>query len=1160
MIRAGTFVCTLVLMIAPALAAQFPDGGPGSGSVQFLSLTGGGSMLAPVEAGRVPMLRRRISVALSGVPLADALAEIGRLSGVTFAYKSSDLPRDRVTLRAEAMTLAAVLTEALLETRLDVVVSPGERLILVRHGESAIPVLPTGQVTGVVTDSASGLPVDAAEVLQDSLRLRTTTNAVGVFRMTLPVGSHELRIRRIGYRPVKQTVVIEEDQEITIDVKLPAQPTQMQDLVTTATGVRRRYELGNAIATIDADSIVATQPIHSVSDLLETRVPGLIATHTSGAPGDPTRLRLRGLNSVTRSNDPVVIVDGVRVYADQSDVQRSANFAVVNPFDGRPITGRPNSGEDVIQKVATVSPLDQIDPHSIERIEVFKGPSAATLYGADAANGVIVITTKRGQAGPARWTFGSEYGISYQPGKYPESYLRWGHDVATSEVTRCPLVSYNCVVDSLVRYQVLNDKDLTIFGRGHRAAFNMGVSGGASKVTYSLTGSYASETGLIKVPDFEINRYASLTGKSAPGWMKKPQGLTEWGATGHIGVDMGSKAELSFTSQINRSEQRRSDLDQQISLLMGTYADTAGRRFYPGNAVNVGPGSPGGILQVNPTLVGDFRVRTTANATNFTQAGHLTWRPLGWLTTTADVGLNLIDRHDESTQPLTNVDPYNNWSFSFDKSAGFFNVGNGNSTVSTVNLGAVGILPLRREWRLRTALGGNYVRTKTNDLIASGIELIPGATGLEGARKIVTTPQHSEVTTFGWYIEPTLESRRFFLSTGLRLDGADTYGSRQSLAGFPKVSVSYLVSDEPFFPFKKTLSTLRLRAAYGQAGVQPGPADRLRLYQTSPGYFDGTFPPQTTLTNVGNVHLKPERSSEFEGGIDADLLGDKLTVELTAYRKTRRDALVPVELPPSVNGGGTVLINVGRVRNSGFEVSVGTNLIRGSGFSLNTQVHLSKNTNTVLSTGDAGIINGPGNTRVVTGYPLFGVWAKPIVHFADVNNDGIITREEVQLGDKDVFLGPVEPNYEAALYTNMSFARGLVTLSAGFSYTDGQMQVNRTVQESPFTQRALNDPRASLAEQAAAIVATETPYGLSQLVSTFRFNSLAIAFNAPERIAGMFGARTASITIQGTNLGMKTNYRGKDPSVNAYATGNAIADTGQLPLPRFWSFGLRFGL
>lgn len=1153
----------LSLLAAVPLPAQVP--GPGDTSraaaVQFFGLGATEAGPVPLDASRVPLLRRRVSLSFEGITLERALAEIGRAGRLRVAYSGADVPlTDRVTLHAVDMTLAAVLTEVLIDARVDVVLTAADQITLVRRGAAVRPVVPppTAILTGFVSDSGTHLAIEAAEVFIDSLKVAVLTNRLGRYRLALPPGRYRVGVRRIGYHTAGRVVEAVDSATTEADFELAAVPTRMQDLVTTATGPQRRYELGNAITTLQADSIVATQPVHSVAELLESRVPGLTATHTTGAPGDPTRLRLRGLNSITRSNDPIVIVDGVRIYADQSDA-RANNLAVVDPFTGRPIRGGANDATQLTDQVATRSPLDQIDVNSIATIEVFKGPSAATMYGADAANGVIVITTKRGRAGPARWEVGTDVGLTYQPGEYPLAYTRFGHDVATGLLTRCPLTAYGCVVDSTVRYQALNDPSLTPFGTGHSTRMHLGVSGGASSISYALSGSYSDETGLLKLPDYEVRRYEALTGRRAPGWMRRPHGLSDWTATGNLSVELSPTAMLSFTSTIDRSSQRRSTLEDQLPQLQAVYADTVNHRFWPG--MTIGNGDPGSSTDYRSTLTTGFRVRSGAVATAFTQAATLQWRPLAWLSATANVGLNLIDRRDESRLPVLDPgDPYLDISSGtpFDLNGGFFNVGTGNSAVTTVNVGTIADLPLGGATRLRTAVGGNFSRTRSNDLIAQGTELIAGATGLDGARKIITTPQRSTISTFGWYVEPSLEHKRLFVSTGLRLDGGDTYGAQQSLARFPKVSVSYLLSDEPFFPLRGLFTTLRLRAAYGQAGVQPGAGDRLRLYEVRPGYINGTVE-QSDLTNLGNVDLRPEKSSEFEGGLDADLFGDRLTLEVSGYSKTRLDALVPMPLPPSVNGGGSVLVNIGRVRNRGFEVALGTRWLRGESVSLSTQVHLSRNRNLVLSTGQVGTIEGPGGTRVVKGYPLFGRWALPILHFADANHDGIITRSEVQLGDKEVFLGSSEPDYEAGMFANLSLARGLVTVSAGFSYTHGQLQVNETATSNPYTLRGANDPRAPLSEQAAIVVRTETPYGLTQVLSTLRFNSLAVAFNVPERVARALGASSASVTVQGTNLGLWSNYHGKDPSVNAYATGNVIADTGQLPLPRSWALGLRFG-
>jgi hypothetical protein len=195
----------------------------------------------------------------------------------------------------------------------------------------------------------------------------------------------------------------------------------------------------------------------------------------------------------------------------------------------------------------------------------------------------------------------------------------------------------------------------------------------------------------------------------------------------------------------------------------------------------------------------------------------------------------------------------------------------------------------------------------------------------------------------------------------------------------------------------------------------------------------------------------------------------------------------------------------------------------------------------------------------VAGYPLFGRWAKPILGYADVNQDGVIERNEVQLGDTLVFMGSSEPNYEANLFTTLSLFRGAVTLNAGFSYQNGLTQINQTVGGAgqAIFSPGLSDPSSSFGEQAAVAVMNETDYGLLQTVNTLRLNSVSVAYNAPPSLAGRFGAKALSIAVQGTNVGLWTNYAGKDPNVNAFTTGNEVRDTGVLPMPRSWQLTVR---
>jgi TonB-dependent SusC/RagA subfamily outer membrane receptor len=1091
-----------------------------------------------VVAAETP-LDRRVTLSLRAVQLLTAVREIDRQAGLHLNYSERVLPADaRVTIIVDSVSARAALTKVLKGTGVVLRESAAGDLMLVRETRDATgdrtAEEPRGATTfgGVivrVVDTVLSNPILGAAVGVKETKLTETTNAQGYALLRgVPSGLREITVRFFGYAPETREVVVPDSGYVHVNIALRMGMTRLQDVVTTASGPMRRYELGNDITILNVDSIVATQPISSVTDLLEGRVPGLTVQHTSGAPGDPSRLRLRGTSSVLRSNDPIVIVDGIRVYAAQSD-STSANLA----------SSRTGGFFNGINQVAAPSPLDQLDPNSIETIEVMKGPSAATLYGPDAANGVIVITTKKGRAGPARWTTSVSRGTTYMPGDYPVGLYRWGHDYY-GRTELCPLAQLNCQADSLVRFQALNHATYSPLGHGQNTSASLGVSGGSAALTYALTGSYADERGLLQLPDVEAARFGTLHGGAAvPDWMQRPQQLSRWSATGSLMAKLGERSNASISTTLTREKQQRSTLEQQISTLMTTYIDPTTGTYWRGN---------GSSVSVVDELVPDFYQRATDDATNFTNAANFSWRPRSWLTTSADAGINLIGRQDDLLLPRSMLTTYD--------SAGKMNTGHLSTAVSTVNLRATATAPLPLGFRFQFATGANYSKTSLSSLAMGVSDLAPGTTSLNGAGKIESTSQSvSDVTSFGWYVEPTFTHQRFTISTGLRIDGSSSFGTNVKLPTFPKLGVSWLISEEPFFPFKKVFDVFRVRAAYGRAGVWPGEADQLRLYATSRPWVNGGFQDVLQVSTLGNSQLRPERSSEMEGGFDADLFGDRLSIGLSGYRKMRYDALMSVPVAPSVYGDYvSMLRNIGVIRNTGLELSVTTQLVRSDPVTLSTTFNLSRNHNLVTRLGAGVVPFGPNDARVVAGYPLFGRWAKPILGYADANHNGVIELSEVMLGDSLVFMGASEPNYEANLFTNLSLLRGAVTVSAGFAYQDGLTQINRTIGgpgQSIFSP-GVSDPSSSLGAQAAVAVMNRTSYGLMQTVSSLRVNSVSVAYNASPSLARLLGTKALSIALQGTNVGLWTNYAGKDPNVNAFATGNSVADTGVLPMPRSW--------
>ena len=1102
----------------------------------------GDSLLAPLE--------RRVSLALTDATIRAALQEIVSQSRINLSYSARVVPVNRrVSARLTNVTVRAALEAVLEGTGIEVREANG-RIILARRHEVKTSEASEGDTTGHaslvvrVVDSVTSKPILGAVVGVKGMKLTATTNDQGYTLLRdVPSGLRDVTVRFLGYLPEERQVLAPDSGYVRVDFALRMAMSRLQEMVTTATGERRRLEVGNDITVINADSIVATQPVKSVTELLEGRVPGLVMQRTSGAPGDPARLRLRGASSVYRSNDPIVVVDGIRVYSEQSD-ERGANLAT-----------RRTPSVDNTGAYAAPSPLDYLDPASIETIEVVKGPSAATLYGPDAANGVIVITTKKGRAGPPRWTMSADHGRSGMVADFPDRLLRWGHVVRTNMATPCPIANRThfgqaCQADSLVHFQMLSDPELSVLDRGQRSALSLGVTGGSQSLQYSFTGSYADEEGLLRLPAFEAARYREQHNEEPPDWMQRPQQLTQWGGTGRLSAQLGSRADVSVTSSFSRTAQQRSSLEGQLGALMNTYLDRSTGVYY----------RAAGFNEVTPVadVLSYYGERVNAASTQFTNAVNVTWRPLGWLTTSMDAGLNTIQRADEIYLPRGQL----TYLFSPDTS-GYVSLGTGTSVVSTVNLRTTATAPLPRDWRFQLAAGVNYTGNSIADLMVRTTNLAPGTSSPNQAGTIEgVSERREEQATFGVYVEPSLSHKRLWLSTGVRMDGGSTYGSNVSLPRFPKVSLSYLISDEPFFPFKNVIDVLRLRLGYGQAGLHPGPTGRLRLYKQEYAWLDGRINDAGTLSSVGNTQLRPERSTELEGGFEAELLNQRLSLSVTGYHTTKDDALMQVPLPPSVYGDGVKMLrNIGVIRNTGMDFSVGADLLRTQQVSFNVQLSLSQQRSEVVRLG-AGVEPfywSPG-IRVAPGYPLFGRWVKPILGYGDVNENGVIDDAEVVLGDTAVYVGSTLPNYTAALQTTATFFRGTLSVTAGLTYVDGLNQRNGAGSVAAFSP-GWNDPSSPWDQQAAMAVVSPSPrqtdYGLLQTVSTLRFNSLSVAYHLPRSMAARLRAGSATLALQGTNLGIRTNYRGLDPNVNAFATGNDVTDTGVLPQPRTWQLRVR---
>ncbi len=1070
------------------------------------------------DASNAAVLRRRVTLALTAAMVEDALKEIARQANLELMFTKAVLPPDRpVTLHASDITVGAALTQVLWDTGLDVLLLPGGQMGLVRRSAPEPVRAASGTVSGRVTDARTGQGLVGADVLLERTKWRATAGEDGRYRIgEVDPGSYTLSVRRIGYAKRTQAVNVVSGAEATADVALEPVPTQLNEVVTTVTGDQRRLELGHVVGVINADSLVKEAPITTLSDLLTARVPGLQVFQSQGTVGGDVRLQIRGKNSFLLNTEPIVIIDGVRY---SSSAVSGARFA------------------------ERVTPLNDINPNDLESIEVVKGPSAATLYGTDAANGVLVITTKRGRPGPARWSVYGKAGTTALPTiRYLDGYAGWGRTTSGNTTPFCTLhrsvTLGSCTQDSVrVVPNPLNDPAWTIFGREPQWSSGANVAGGREDLRYYFSADYEKAIGPLRMPPIISDQLAQRRGVSkVPEEQLKPNALNKINLRTNITAKLAEKVELRATFGYVHSDTR--------SLGMGTAS------AYEWGISTARPTDPYGTDGGDPAS--SFSRLATEGTDRFLATLGGQWRPAPWLLTRGTVGLDLGNRNWYSLLRAGDSP--------IDLPTGYVGEDRTRQLATTADLGATATA---RRGRLsaRTSIGAQYVRSLSNTLNAFGLGLPPGGTSIGNADRVVTRQTYGETITLGTYLEEALGfSERLFVTGALRVDGASAFGQNYSATVYPKTSLSWLVSDEPFMPRVQGLDELRLRYAYGASGQQPQPGWALPSYTTSHVASDAGDVTTVELTGLGNSHLRPERVREHEFGVDLTGLGNHLQVGLTWYKRRTVDQIVSVQLPA---GLGSTYSNLGLTTQHGFELNVAAHVLDTRAVSLDVMAQHSIQRTHLVDIGSATPVYSYAGS-LVSGYSLGARFQPQILSYHDANGDGILVPSEVQLTPEPVYVGESTPPVSQSLTAALGMFGRHLRLSALVERRTGFLQEDRLKQGQCQNSRCREafDPTAPLADQAEFVflnlTAQHVPSTYLRPGDFTRLRELALALDLPVSFAHVMRVSSATLTIAGRNVALWTAYPGPDPE-----SGNVSREPGlvtaAIPQSRSWSVRLDLG-
>jgi TonB-linked SusC/RagA family outer membrane protein len=990
-----------------------------------------------------------------------------------------------------------------------------------------------GSIAGTIIDEATRDPLENARVVLVGPNRIEGTGRDGryTFRGVAP-GTYQVRVLRLGYRPKADSTTVSANEVVALDFALTPAPVQLDEIVSTATGQQRKLELGNSIATIDASKVAEEAPITEFGNLLSGRAAGVQVLKSSGATGTGTRIRIRGSNSVSLSNEPLYYIDGVRM-------------------DATPDGYAYNIGGQ------STSRINDLNPDDIENIEIVKGPSAATLYGIQAANGVVLITTKRGAAGKARWNMFTEQGVVTDPNTYRTNYFGRSDDPNFDPF--CTLLNVaqgECVQSRVDAYNPLNDDSQRQLSPGHRQQYGLNVAGGSEAATYYVSAEYEGEVGVYKLRGFDFDSVRDATLNNIPKEQLRPNDLNKLSLRANGTSKLGSNADLQLSLGYVTSQLRIPENDNTLNSVIGS-GDGSGLPQDINRGWYLIPAEI--YAERNRQGIGRFTSGLTAN-----------WRPLGWLTTRATFGYDVTNRQDTQFWPTgeINVNAYPL------QNLGEINVTRAQTSQLSVDLFSAASYNVSSEWSGRTAVGGQFFRNLNTNSFAQGRGLARGTESIFGAATTDASDDYVESRSAGGFVDQQMSFRnRLFLTAGLRLDDNSAFGKNFKTKPLPKFSASWVARDHQGEGF---LNTFRLRAAYGQSTQQPGSIDALRFYAQAAVRKDAASVSGVSLANLGNEDLKPELSQEIEAGFDADVLKNRLTVEATFFYKETKDALIEREIVPSLGTTSTQFFNLGKVSNRGVELRLDSRIIDHPSFAWDMTLTGSLTRNRLNDLGEGvepitlGFIQ-----RHVEGYPLGGIWDRPILSFNDANGNNIIEPGEYVIGDTAVFRGSAIPTREFGLRTGVSFFRNLFNIAALFDYRGGHWIENSTdsfrCNGGIIYCRGLVDPTAPLDMQAKAAAATYgdangvTEWGFFEPAWFIKLRELSITFNAPDNIARLLGASRASLTLSGRNLWTIDDYSGIDPEVNGFGQGReggsnfAATDFFSQPQVRYWVARLNLG-
>ncbi len=965
----------------------------------------------------------------------------------------------------------------------------------------------SGKVSG-----ENGRPLGGVQVYSQATRSGTVTDDAGSFTLTdLPDGPVTLHFRLIGYRPQSLEVPVGQS---AVRITLHSAAINLDEVVVTGTaGASQKRELGNAVATVNAAQQVALAPVTDVSQLINARAPGVVVNSGPGVAGSGSRIRIRGRASISLPSDPLIYVDGIRV---DNSIGLGSVGQGRNPARG--------ARSDIVGR------LNDINPEQIESIEIIKGPAAATLYGTEAANGVIQIITKRG-TGESRFNIHAAQGGSWFNDVESRWPIMWARDPATGE-----LVTQNFAAEQ-------NAKGTPLFHTGKTQGYGA-----------SLSGALGGQTNYFVGLDYNHDESAKI---------------------GSYNQNLSGRLNLTIAARPNL------DISASAGLVTGHLESPGGFELpvYPATLPLWRDSVGGGEINNIPSAM--YRKYSTSmyDVDRYTTSVKFEYRTTPWLTQRLTTGLDLTNDSKTYLQPRLSpeLEPFfGKWGYY--SQVGSKTVTPTNSRYVTVDYSATASFLIRDNVRSSATAGAQYYRKEFDQAWRRG-RVFPSRTitAISAAGETDSWDDFIQNTTFGGFVQEQIGwNDRVFVTAAIRADDNSAFGSNFDAVIYPKLSGSWVVSEEPFWHVP-WVNTFRLRAAWGASGQQPDAYSATRTYASVTGR-DGASVLQPGAP--GNADLKPERSQEFEGGFEAGIFNDRIGVDFTVYDKTTSDALVLRNAPPSSGYAtgdgleGEQWVNGGRIRNRGVELTLNGHALDSRPLRWDMQLGAAVNSNKLLElSGNQDYLTVDYlQNRYQPGYPLAAFFRKHIVD-AQLDGSGHVIPSSMLCADGNggsvscadapqVYRGRPDPKYSGSFSNTFTiFDRLKVYALLDFKAGHRLWNVNRWVACGAFFQTCeVNYSPEKFSPTWVAEVQTDpTLYAWETIedASYAKLREVSVSYSLPSRWAQRVGASQASLTLSGHNLHTWTGYSGFDPEGGVLSHRNLAEDDQTMPPLRSMQLTLR---